>query len=148
MVVRETAEWALFEDACIAWRYGNDSFSTSGLYRRLKLALDGYRNNLVATFGENSPIVADFIGREAIHIAKRYVIRCKNVPEFNQHYGVYVASREERFKIYQEVLGQLHRHPAFWTDVFPVLATPSPILRAGARSLGLARALLRRPHRG
>lgn len=144
MIVRETSEWALFEEACVAWRYGNDSFSANGLHRRLKLALDGYRANLVATFGEGSPIVNDFMGREAVHIAKRYVVRSKNVPELNRHYGSYVAAREERLKIYREVLGQLHRQPSFWTDVFPILATPSRVLRAGVGSLAWARTLARR----
>lgn len=133
LAVRETARWALLEEPCVAWRYGNDSFSGSGLHRRLRLALRGYRENLEVVFGNDSPLVADFQRREALHIARRYAIRSKNAPGLNKHYGTYRSSVREQFRVGFEATSELWRQPGFWTQVAPTLLLPSPLFRLAVR---------------
>lgn len=133
LAVRETARWALLDEPCVAWRYGNDSFSGSGLHRRLRLALRGYRENLEVVFGQDSPLVTDFLHREAIHIARRYVIRSKNAPELNKHYGEYRSSMREQLDIALEATSELWSRPAFWTRVAPALLLPAPLFRWAVR---------------
>lgn len=133
LAVRERDRWALLEEACVAWRYGNDSFSKDGLHRRLRLALRGYRENLEVVFGKESPLVADFLARDAIHIARRYVLRSKNAPALNQHYGSYRSSVHEQLNIALESLTQLGTQPAFWRRVAPSMLVPSPLFRLAVR---------------
>ncbi|MCC7384156.1 MAG: glycosyltransferase family 2 protein [Deltaproteobacteria bacterium] len=139
LLVRHYQDWAFLDEPCVAWRYGNDSFAQDGLYRRARLALRGYTDIVGEVFGRDSEVFREFMDVQQTHVARRYVIRAKNVNALNRHYGTYRCDSSERWRINSEAFVTLYKYPRYWRQVAPWTLVPGPILSIILRTRQLLR---------
>lgn len=130
LLVAEHERWTFVDEPLAAWRAGNDSFARNGLYRRARIALHSYAENVADAFGKKSPVYGRFMNDEVTTIARQYVLRAKNHQRFSRHLRPYHCSRRERWKINAAALRVLYAYPRYWKAVAPLYFVPGTVLAA------------------
>jgi abequosyltransferase len=138
-LVARHQSWIFLDLAGSAWRYGNDSAMANGLYRRAKLAFTAYPEIVAEVFGVGSEVHRQFMSEQELLLAKQYVIRAKNHPQYNRFLSPYQCGAVERWRINLEALRALYPYPKFWTQVAPLFLVPGPALPLSAKIRSLVR---------
>ena len=115
MMLKKRPEWLVLKERLVTWRADNDSFMSSGRYRRLEIDVIGFEQNCRAIFGLQSATYRAMRDRIATSHLRSNIITSRIEGSWNMETASQTRKLAMQYYFYS---------PRFWLMTAPVLFAP------------------------